>query len=116
MCIKYIKITFETIRKQTSDAHERSIIEDYYYTINDDLRKYLKNYLQYEKCSSASRRLANFYRKKEQDYLAVVKQESTLKRNIDNLKQELHKMDDGLSVSNIWFFLKLCLMLYFCRV
>ncbi|KAI8641020.1 hypothetical protein BD408DRAFT_418951, partial [Parasitella parasitica] len=84
-------------RSQTSDAHEKSIIEDYYYTLNDDLKKYYKSYVQYEQLASARRRLLGFYRKKDQEFLGEIKQEASLRKHIDDLREKITELDTTLS-------------------
>ncbi|KAK4519994.1 uncharacterized protein ATC70_010238 [Mucor velutinosus] len=80
-------------RNNTTDAHEKSIIEDYYYTVNDDLKKCHKHYLQYQQCASANRRLKAYHRKKDLQFLNVIKEEGTLKRRIHDLRQEIDELD-----------------------
>ncbi|GAN03939.1 hypothetical protein MAM1_0051c03395 [Mucor ambiguus] len=80
-------------RNNTTDAHEKSIIEDYYYTVNDDLKKCHKHYLQYQQCASANRRLKAYHRKKDLQFLNVIKEEGILKRRIHYLRQEIAELD-----------------------
>ncbi|EPB91000.1 hypothetical protein HMPREF1544_02069 [Mucor circinelloides 1006PhL] len=83
-------------RNNTMDAHEKSIIEDYYYTVNDALKKYHKHYLQYQQCVSANRRLTAYHRKKDLHFLNVIKEEGTLKRSIHDLREEISELDKKL--------------------
>ncbi|CEP11754.1 hypothetical protein [Parasitella parasitica] len=92
----HIKTISSTV-SQISDAHEKSIIEDYYYTLNDDLKKYYKSYTRYEQLASARRRLLGFYRKKDQQFLGEIKEERSLRKHIDDLKEKITELDAKLS-------------------
>ncbi|KAL9540122.1 hypothetical protein MBANPS3_009865 [Mucor bainieri] len=80
-------------RDNTTDAHEKSIIEDYYYTVNDDLKKRHKQYLQYQQCASANRRLKGYHRKTELQFLDAIKEEAALQRRIADLRQQIDELD-----------------------
>jgi hypothetical protein len=86
-------------RQNTTDAFEKSLIEDYYNSINDSLKSRLKKYNNYIDVNTGLKRIKSYYQQTETEMFQLVQKEVAISNEIEIQRNKLESIKSNENVS-----------------